>query len=82
MAGILWGVLGTMLTLIIICAAFFGGWKANDVYRAKTNKAVARELSEKEKKRQQEDNEAFHTLLNYSADTAYGIKTAAEVWGE
>lgn len=82
MAGILWGVFGTLLTLVIICAAFFCGWKANDVYRAKTNKAVARELSEKEKKRQQEDNEAFHTLLNYSADTAYGIKTAAEVWGE
>lgn len=74
MPEIMWGVIGTLLTLGIVCGAFIAGWKANELWKAKTAKAEARVLSEKEKQRQKEDAEAFQTMLNYNADVAYGIK--------
>lgn len=75
MPDIMWGVVGTLMTLAIVAGVFILGWKANDIYRAKMVKAEARVLSEKEKKRQEEDAEAFRQLLDYSAEVAYGMKT-------
>ena len=75
MPDIMWGVVGTLMTLAVVAGAFILGWKANDIYRAKMVKAEARTLSEKEKQRQKEDAEAFRQLLEYSPEMAYGIKS-------
>lgn len=81
MSEILLGAVGMLLALAIISGAFILGWKCNDVYRAKAQKVVARELSEKQLQKEKEDNEAFHQLLGFNADIAYGIKKP-EGWGE
>ena len=79
MPDIMWGVVGTLMTLGVVAGAFIFGWKANDIYRRKMVRAEAKALSEKEKERQREDAEAFRQLLEYSPEMAYGMK--AEKFG-
>ena len=73
MAYILLGVLGAVLALGLVAGGFAAGWKMNNFCREKTVAAAAEALTEQEKQRLKEDQEAFQELLNYNADKAYGL---------
>ena len=73
MNGFIWGVLGMLATLLLLVGGFGIGWNCNNLYRKKTAAAVKQELSETEKRRIAEEAAAFDTLMNYSADMAYGL---------
>lgn len=75
---ILWGIFGALLTIGLVVGGFVAGWKMNDLCREKSAAAVQEELTEQDKKRLREDNEAFQQLLNYNSDVAYGIKPSSD----
>jgi len=82
MAQFIYGALGVIGALMVIVLSGFCGWKLNDVYREKTQKVIQRELTLEEKKRAKEEAEAFATMLNYSADIAYGSRPNNEETAE
>lgn len=78
MANVLYGALGVFLALLLLSGGFFLGWRASAKINDKTAQREARELSEQERKRLIEDQAAFSQLLNYNADTAYGLQDTPE----
>ena len=65
----LFGILGCFLSVCLFAAGFAAGWKL----RCRLPDVTAGQLSEREKHRLAEEQQAFHTLQNYSAERAYGI---------
>ena len=74
MYSVLLGVAGAILVMVIFAAGFFAGWRGKKAWSAHTQRAVVREISEKERARLQAEQEAFSGLMNYNAETAYGLQ--------
>jgi hypothetical protein len=70
----LYGVLGTVAVLILFFGGVFAGWKLKQFDERRTAKRFAKELSEEERRRLREEQDAFRQLQNYNTDTAYGYK--------
>lgn len=66
---ILFGILGCFLCLAIFAGGFYTGWKL----RCRLPDVTATALTEREQRHLQEEQQAFRTLQNYSAERAYGI---------
>lgn len=69
----LYGALGTLAVMILFLGGAFAGWKAHDWLDKRTQKKTAKELTEDERRKLQEQQEAFHVLQNYSVERAYGM---------
>jgi len=65
----LFGILGCFLSLALFASGFAAGWKL----RCRLPDITADPISEREKSRLQDEQQAFRTLQNYSAERAYGI---------
>ncbi|MDY5509520.1 hypothetical protein [Dysosmobacter sp.] len=73
------GFLGAVLGGLLFSGGFAVGWKVHTIYVERTNEVVAKELSEAEKRRIQEEQEAFSALQNYSVEQAYGLNRGKDV---
>jgi len=80
MSSFFYGVLGMLFALLLFAGGVALGWRLHIKYIEKTAAAMRVELSEQEKRRQQEESRAFHQLTNYSPEMAYGIIRAADVY--
>jgi hypothetical protein len=68
----LYGLAGSLVAIGLLGAGFFMGWKAHG-YIGKASAPVAEKptITAKERKQLEEQQAAFHQLLNYNADLAY-----------
>ena len=69
-----------LCALALFAGGVAAGWRLRIRYTDKTADAVRIELSEKEKRRQREEAQAFSHLTNYSPELAYGIVKAADIY--
>lgn len=70
----LYGALGALIVIGLLALGAFAGWKARGrFYGSTAEPPAAAEL-----RRMHEEQEAFHSLQNYSAEIAYGISTAEQ----
>ena len=63
------GILGCVMGLSLFSAGLFTGWKL----RSRLPDVTAASLPEREQTLLREEQQAFRTLQNYSAERAYGI---------
>lgn len=70
----LFGFLGALLGVLLLSGGVAAGWYVRGIYTEHTKEVLAQELSEAEKRRLQEEQEAFSALQNYSVEQAYGIR--------
>lgn len=79
MTSILLGLLGAALGAVFFIAGFLFGRKTAAIHTApaapqyEPTEADLAEI-EKQRDRLRQDQEAFHDLMGYSADVAYGVK--------
>lgn len=78
----IYGVLGMLFTVCLFAGGVAVGWHLRIRYTDRTAAAVRVELSEQEKRRQREDAVAFNQLSNYSADMAYGVVRASDLYDD
>jgi len=69
----IYGALGAAVALLLPALGFFAGWKAHGAWRRNSARAAAEEASEEERRQLIEEQKAFGDLMNYSAETAYGM---------
>lgn len=69
----LYGALGMLAVIVLIFGSAFLGWKAHDWFDKRTQKKTAKELTQSERQKLQEQQEAFRVLQNYSVERAYGM---------
>ena len=77
----LYGVIGTVVVLILFFGGGFAGWKLRESVYKRMTKRTAQELTESERRRLKEQQDAFVQLQNYNADTAYGWKPQDSMLG-
>lgn len=68
-----YGAAGVLCVLALLALGFALGWKGRTVWDARARRAVDRESDERERRELREQQRAFEGMLNYSADTAYGM---------
>lgn len=73
MTEILLGAVGALLAVGLLAAGAAIGWKTREWLRGKPARATEREQAERERKALQEEQRAFRQMLNYNAETAYGM---------
>ena len=74
MINFLLGAAGMLAVLgLLILGAFFG-WKARELFQVN----AVQEVSEAERRRFEAEQQAFESMLNYNADTAYGLTGGVE----
>ena len=66
-------LLGAIIVFIVFGAGFLTGWalKAADIKH--TQRVTATELTQEQKRRVEEEQQAWKSLHNYSVEDAYGI---------
>lgn len=78
MLSFLYGIAGSVLVAVLFAGGFFTGWKL----KGKTVEAQHHEAeiayTEKQLKSMRDMDEAFNKMLEYSADTAYGMDRGLE----
>ena len=67
------GFLGALVALALFGAGCLLGWKLNDRLAVSEQKVTAEALTEKQKQRLKEEEEAWAALHNYSPEIAYGM---------
>ena len=83
MYNFIFGAVGALAVVALVAVGVFIGWKANDAFRAHSNRVAAEEASEEERRQLIADQRAFECMLNYNQDTAYGMnKGLDEMVGE
>lgn len=78
MQNIIFGALGVLLVLGLLALGFFMGWRGHVLWLRHTRTAVAKEMTEQEKRAYEAQQRAFEGLMNYSAETAYGLNRGLE----
>ena len=74
MINFLIGAAGMLAVLGLLVLGAFFGWKAKERFQAK----AVQEVSEAERRRFEAEQQAFESMLNYNADTAYGLTGGVE----
>ncbi len=69
----LFGFLGAMLAVCLLLGGVALGWVLREKMLAKERQITANQLTEAEKRRLREEQEAWTALHNYSVEDAYGI---------
>ena len=67
------GFLGALLAVGLFAGGAILGWRGNEKFRDQTQRVTAEQLTEAEKRRLREEQEAWTALHNYSVEDAYGI---------
>lgn len=67
------GAIGALIVLALFAAGVFTGWKLKAYDDARVSTTRAKELSEDERDRLIQEQEAFKLIQNYTVDRAYGI---------
>ena len=67
------GFLGAILAVGLFVAGAVLGWRCKEKDFARNQQATAEKLTEAEKRRLKEEQEAWTALHNYSVEDAYGI---------
>lgn len=70
----LYGVIGTVAVLVVFFGGVFTGWALKKYDDSRVAKNHAKELTESERRKLEEQQDAFRQLQNYNADVAYGNK--------
>lgn len=70
---VLYGFAGALAVIALLGLGFFVGWKAHRSRRIIMTKELAEELSEQERKRLRQEQEAFNLVQNYTVERAYGM---------
>ena len=78
---IVFGFVGAILALLIFFGGVMVGWRGYEKMQKKNAIIAAKEMGEAERRRLQQEQDAFRTMLNYNAETAYGINIS-EYTGE
>ena len=74
----LMGFLGALLAVGLFVAGTCIGWTLKGQHFAQTQKVTAEALTEAQKQRVREEQEAWMALHNYSVDDAYGVRPPSE----
>ena len=69
----LYGVAGAAVVLALFFGGVFAGWKLKAYDDRRVSRRRVAELGEKERKRLEQEQEAFRLLQNYNTDRAYGV---------
>lgn len=69
MTAFLLGLTGALTALGLLAGGFVLGWRA----RGGSQTRAAQELDREQQRRLEEEQRAFHQLMSYSAETAYGM---------
>ena len=67
------GFLGALVAMVLFGGGIVIGWLLNRYVDGNTQKVTAEALTEKQKQRVKEEQEAWNQLHNYSVETAYGM---------
>jgi len=71
MTEMLLGAAGALVALMLLGIGFAVGWKASRW--ATGGNGRTEESSEEERRRLMAEQKAFHQIMNYNAETAYGM---------
>lgn len=83
MVEIIYSAVGVLAVLaLLFTGGVVLGWKAGERFHQQQRRAAARELSDREERRGQEDAQAFSLLMGYNADLAYGVTAPEELMRE
>lgn len=74
MIHIVYGAVGVLAVLLFLFGGAVLGWKARVAYEEHNKKVIRQELTEEERRKFQESQEAFEAMLNYNVETAYGTQ--------
>lgn len=71
-------MLEVLLAVVLLCLGAAGGWAAHRLYARMTEpqKSEPAPLPQPELDRLRAEQEAFHKLMGYNIDTAYGLEEA------
>lgn len=72
------GFAGAFLCLLLLCTGVVVGWKLKTADYERSVRVTAEKVGETERKRMQEEQEAFELLQNYSVERAYGMADAVK----
>jgi len=72
MTYILYGAVGVIAVLLLFMAGAYTGWRLRIAYEKHNRKVVHESMTEEQKQRFQQDQQAFEMMLNYNPDMAYG----------
>jgi hypothetical protein len=75
---IIYGAVGVIAVLLLFITGTYTGWRLRVAYEKHNRKVVHESLTEEQKQRYRQDQQAFETMLNYNPDMAYGIATSVE----
>lgn len=67
------GFLGALAAMGLLFSGSLIGWKARSAFEKYRTRKTAEELTELEKQRIREEQQAFSALQNYSSERAYGL---------
>lgn len=73
MEHIVLGAIGVLVVLGLLVLGFSIGWRCRIMWTRHTTRAVKQELTEQERRDLIAQQRAFDSLMNYSAETAYGM---------
>lgn len=74
MINFLIGAAGMLAVLGLLVLGAFLGWRARERFQAK----AVQEVNEEERRRFEAEQQAFESMLNYNANTAYGMTGGVE----
>lgn len=78
MMNIVYGAVGVIAVLLLLCIGAIIGWKARIAFEEHNRKVIRQELTEEERKKFQAEQEAFDAMINYNVDMAYGNPKSLE----
>lgn len=78
MTYVLYGAVGVIVVLLLLCFGFLLGWKARVAWVKHTRRAAADEATEEELRNLKAEQKAFEGMLNYNLETAYGMNVSLE----
>lgn len=67
------GFCGALAVLLIFALGVLAGWKLRIYLHQKFNARTAEEITEAEKKRLEEEQQAFDRMYKYNVNDAYGM---------
>lgn len=68
------GFLGALLAVGLFAGGVILGWRGNEKFRDQTQRVTAEQLTEEQKRRVAEEQEAWMALHNYSVEDAYNVR--------
>ena len=78
MTNFVYGAIGVLTVLALLCTGAFLGWKVHKAYEAHNRKVVREGVTEEQIRRYHADQEAFAAMMNYSPEIAYDLPVAKE----